>query len=388
MTAWNRLRNDFSLSAVIAGLIVVLIGMTSSAVVVFEAAQAFGASASDAGSWLGSLCIGLGVLTVFFSLRYRIPVLIAWSTPGAVLLIGGASGFSLGEAMGAFLFVAAMTLVFGLTGWFEKIMGRISVSLTSALLAGVLLHFCLDAIHAFELNRVLIGAMLGAYLLGKKIRSRMTMLLVLVVGMIVSMALGILHFDQVGFTLTQFHWVQPQFSLQALLSLGVPLFIVTMTSQNLTGLSVLRAHQYQAPISVVLTGMGLMNLLTACFGGFSINLAAITAAIGMGPEVNPDPTKRYISGVVSGSLYAVIGIFAGAVTSLFAAFPKEMILAIAGFALLGTVASGIEKALATANHREAGFLTFVIAASGVTFLGIGSPFWAVLVGVIAIEVKI
>lgn len=381
-------KKDFSFSALIAGLIIVLVGMTSSAVVVFQAAQAFGASTREAGSWLGSLCIGIGIMTVFFSVRYRSPILIAWSTPGAVLLVTGGAGFSLPEAIGAFLFSAFLIFLFGVTGWFQKIKSRISISLTSALLAGVLLHFCLDAFQAFSVSPILIGSMLIAYLIGKKIWSQMTMLIVLSVGLIVSMSMGLLQFGNAEYSLTQFKAVMPVFSVQALISLGIPLFVVTMASQNLTGLAVMRANQYTTPISPLLTGTGLMNLITAFFGGFAINLAAITAAIGMGPEAHPDRNKRYVGAVIAGTLYIFVGIFAGAITSLFAAFPKEMVSAIAGLALLGTVASGIEKALAMPQHREAAFLTFVIAASGLTFYGIGAAFWAVLVGVIVIELKI
>ncbi len=388
MKALDRFKDDFSLSATIAGLIVVLVGMTSSAVIVFQAAQAFGATASEAGSWLGSLCLGMAILTIYFSLRYRTPVLMAWSTPGAVLLATSAQGFSVSEAIGSFLFSSFLVLLFGVTGWFEKMMGRISLSLTSALLAGVLLHFCLDAFRSFEKAPVLIGGMLIAYLIGKRFWSQMTMLLVLLAGLLLSFFLGLLKFQDVEFSLTQFHFYRPAFSWAAILSLGVPLFIVTMASQNLTGISVMRAHQYETPISPMLKGMGIMNLITSFFGGFAINLAAITAAIAMGVDAHPDRSRRYVAAVVSGVVYLVVGAFAGAVTSLFAAFPKEMIAAIAGFALLTTVATGVERSLGLPKHREAAFLTFVIAASGMSFLGIGAAFWAVVVGVIVIELRV
>jgi benzoate membrane transport protein len=388
MTTFAQLKKDFSLSAVIAGLVIVLVGMTSSAVIVFQAAQAFGASASDAGSWLGSLCVGMGILAIYFSLKFKSPILMAWSTPGGVLLVTGANGFTISEAIGAFLVSSVLILLCGVTGIFEKIMDRIPVPLTSGLLAGVLVHYCLDAFHGFTSSPFLISGMFIAYVIGKKFWSQMTMMLVLLSGVIVASLLGHLKFTKVDFALVQFKTIAPTFSFQSVLSLGIPLFIVTMASQNLTGISVMRAYQYNNPISPMMTGMGLMNLVTSFFGGFAINLAAITAAIGMGPECHPDRDKRYVSGVLSGVVYIFLGIFAGTVTSLFAAFPKEMITAIAGFALLGTVASGIEKALSTAHHREAAFLTFVIAASGMSYWGVGSAFWAVLVGLIVARVKI
>lgn len=373
-------RSDFSVSAVIAGLIVVLVGMTSSAVIVFQAAQAYGASATDAGSWLGSLCIGMGLLTVGLSFYYKAPVLMAWSTPGAVLLVAAAPGFSLQQAVGAFFICSLIVFLFGATGWFEKIMGRISVSLTSALLGGVLLHFCLDLFGALKVVPLLVGLMFVVYIAGRRSASRFTMLYVLLAGCLAASALGLLKFSEINLSVTRFHFVQPEFSWAAFISLTIPLFVVNMASQNLTGISVMRAHHYQTPISASLTGLGLMNIFTSVFGGFSLNYAAITAAIAMGPDAHPDRNRRYVAAVVSGLIYILIGFFAGTVTSIFAAFPKEMVTAIAGLALLGTVSSSLEKALSHPDDKEASFLTFVTAASGLTIFGVSSAFWAILVG--------
>lgn len=383
MTWWRHLRKDFSFSAVAAALIVVLVGMTSSAVIVFQAAQAFGASAAEAGSWLGSVCVGIGLLSILLSLRYRVPVLIAWSTPGAVLLVSSAQGFTMGEAIGAFLASSFFVFLFGLTGWFEKIMDRISLSLTSALLAGVLLHFCLDVFGTFQANSLLVGSMLLVYVLGRRFWPQMTMFGVLLVGLILAASLGLFHLDEIHFSLTEFYFFQPEFSWQALISLGIPLFIVTMASQNLTGLSVMKAHHYKIPISTAITSMGVVGLVTSVFGGFSINFAAITAAMAMGKDVHANPERRYVAAVMSGLLYVVLGIFAGAIASFFSAFPKVMIVAVAGFALFQTVSAGLEKALSDPEAKEASFLTFAIAASGFSFWGVGSAFWAILVGVLA-----
>lgn len=377
----SNLKKDFSVSAVIAGLIVVLVGMTSSAIIVFQAATAFGATPAEASSWLGSVCIGMAILTIYFSMKYRMPILIAWSTPGAVLLVSGAQGFSMAEAIGAFVFSSALVFLFGITRWFEKIMNRISLALTSALLAGVLLHFCLDAFTAFKSARVLVGVMFLSYIFAKKFVPRMTMLFVLVSGLIVASLFGEFRFHDVNFAWTEFHFTPPQFSWQSLISLGVPLFIVTMASQNLTGISLMRTYQYQPPISSLITRIGAMNLLTSFFGAFTINLAAITAAIAMAPEAHPDRDKRYVAGVVSGVIYLVIGLIAGSVTSLFGAFPQALIVAVAGFALLGAVASGLEISLTDKTHKESAFITFAVAASGLSFFGIGSAFWAVVIGV-------
>lgn len=354
--------------------------MTSSAVIVFQAATAFGATATEASSWLGSLCLGMGILTIYFSLKYKMPVLVAWSTPGAVLLVSASQGFSMREAIGAFVFSSVLVFLFGITGWFEKIMNRLSLAMTSALLAGVLLHFCLNAFVAFRLAPALVGGMFLAYVLAKKINPRMTMLWVLLAGGVIAAFNGQLLFHEIKPGWTFFRFTVPTFSWASLLSLGIPLFIVTMASQNLTGIAVMRAYHYQARVSPLISGMGLMNILTSFFGGFTINLAAITAAIAMGPESHPDKDRRYVAALVSGFSYLMIGVFAASVTSLFGAFPEPMITAIAGFALLSTVSSSLEMAFSQPDHKEAAFITFAVAASGLSVLGISSAFWAVIAG--------
>lgn len=382
MNIFTDLKKDFSLSATIAGLIVIIVGMSSSAVVVFQAAQAFGANAAEAGSWLGSLCIGMGVLTLYYSIKYKNPILMAWSTPGAVLLVTAAQGFSLSEAIGAFIFSSVLVFLFGATGLFEKVIDKISLSLTSALLAGVLFHFCIDVLSVFKLNSILVGVMFVAYIVGRKFWSQLSMLLVLAAGLLASVYLDLFKVDQIEFSLTQFQFVKPLFTMTSIISIGIPFFIVTMASQNLTGISVMRAHQYNNPISSLLTGMGLMSVVTSFFGGFSVNFAAITAAIGMGPEAHPDSKKRYIAAVVSGLGYILIGLFAGTVTSFFAAFPKAMVSTVAGLALLGTVRAGLEKSFENTDQKEASFITFMMAASGISFFGISSAFWAIVVGLL------
>lgn len=376
----KNLAKDFSLSAVVAGLIVVLVGMTSSAVLVFQAAQAAGVDAASASSWLGALCLGQGLLSVFLSIRSRTPIMMAWSTPGAALIAGGLNGMTLPELTGAFVFSAALILLCGLTGMFDRLVARIPVPLSAALLAGVLLHFALETFAFFPGQPMLIGLMFLAYVAGKKFWPRGTMVLALGVGALVAATLGQLHFENFHVAATRWTFTAPALSLSALLGVGVPLFIVTMASQNLTGMTVMRAYGYQTPVSPLLTWAGAVNLVTAVFGGFTINLAAITAAIGMGPECHPQPEKRYVAAVVSGAIYIVIGLFAATVTSLFAAFPKEMVIAVAGLALLATISSSLLRAVENESEREAAFVTFVVTASGVSFCAIGSAFWGLALG--------
>lgn len=378
---FHLLRKDFSFSALAAGLIIALVGMTSSAVIVFQAASASGAGVREASSWLGSLCLLMGLLTVYLSMRYKAPILLAWSTAGAALLVTGANRFPLPELIGAFLFSAVLIFLSGITGLFEKVKKKIPLALASALLAGVLLHFSLDSFAAFKTEPLLIGLMFVSYVLAKKYWPRLTMLIVLIVGVAVSYFSNLLHVEGIRLRWTEFYFVAPSFSIQSLLSIGLPLFIVTMASQNLTGITVMRTYGYQTPASPLIAWTGLANILTAPFGGFTINLAAITAALGMGPEAHPDKSKRYVAGVVSGVLYFVIGIVAGTVTSIFAAFPKELILGVAGLALLGTIASCLQTALSNTEQREAAFITFIVTASNLSLFGIGSAFWGLLVGI-------
>lgn len=380
MNRFMQLKTDFSLSALVAGFIVLLVGVTSSGVLVFQAARSFGLDAQGASSWLGSLCLGMGLISMVLSLRYRMPVLLAWSTPGAALLAGGLAGVSLAEVTGAFLFSALLIFLSGITGLFEKIMNRIPMSLASALLGGILLKFCLETFLSLKSQPLIVGVMLLAYLIGKKWKPRLAMLFVLLAGTITAALSGELQFSQIEIAPTTWSFVAPQWSWSVLLSVGVPLFIVTMASQNLPGLAVMRANGFHAPVSSLMTWTGGMNLITAFFGGFAINLAAITAAIAMGPESHEERDKRYVAGVVSGVLYMVVGIMAGSVTSLFAAFPAEMVVAIAGIALLSTTAHCLQNALEDPRHKEAAFITFAIAASGLSLFGVGAAFWAITAG--------
>ncbi len=376
----RHFREDVSASAIVSGFIVVLVGMTSSAILVFQAATAAGMDAASSSSWLGALCLGMGLLTVVFSLAYRSPVLLAWSTAGSALLVTGVEGLALSEIIGAFIFSAFLIFLSGVTGLFERIMDRIPLSIANALLAGVLVHFSIDAFGAFKSRPLLIGSMFAAYLVARKFFPRWTMLAVLVFGTLVAALSGQLQFTDVAVSATHWEAVRPTFSGAALVGIGIPLFVVTMASQNLTGITVMRANGFHVPFSRVLGWSGAMNAAVAPLGGFALNFAAITAAISMGPESHPLPRKRYVAAVAAGVLYILIGLFAGTVTSLFSAFPAEMIAGIAGFALLATVANALQSSLAREENREAAYITFAVAASGISLFGVGAAFWAVVVG--------
>lgn len=374
--------NDFSLSTIVAGFIAVLVGYTSSAVIVFQAATAAGATAAQAGTWLGIICVAMGILTIFLSLKYKIPVMFAWSTPGAALLITGAGGFSLSEMIGVFIFSAVMILICGITGFFEKMMDKIPVGIASAMLAGILLKFAFDIFHSMNTQIVLSMVMFLTYMIGRRFFQRYNIVIVLCFGVMIAWLQNLLHFTPVDFTILRPEFISPTFSLASIISLGIPLFVVTMTSQNMTGVAVIKAFDYKPEISKIISWAGFTNLLIAPFGGYSLNLSAMTAAICMGPEAHPDETKRYTAAISNGVIYIFVGLFSSAIVGIFTAFPKELVMTIAGLALIGTISSGIISAVHHEQDREASMVTFFVAASGISLFGIGSAFWALVAGCI------
>jgi benzoate membrane transport protein len=378
----SRLWRDFSVSTGVAGFVAVLVGFTSSAAIVFSAAQALGATPEQMVSWMWALGIGMGVTSLGLSLWYRQPVLTAWSTPGAAVL-AVSQGVSLPEATGAFMVCALLIMLAGYSGWFERLMSKIPLALASALLAGVLARFALDAVGAVAHAPVLVLAMTLSYLLGRRWWPRWSVPVVLLVGMAVAALQGQLHVSSVVWSWGLPVWVSPAWSWAAMVSVALPLFVVTMASQNLPGVAAQRASGFDIPVSPVVGVTGLASLVLAPFGGYALNLAAITAAICMGKEAHADPSRRYTASVAAGLLYIALGLAGGTIVSLMAAFPQALVLAVAGLALLGTMASGLAVAVKDEQHREAALLTFLVTLSGVTVAGVGSAFWGVVVGGLA-----
>ena len=388
-TPLRRLSRDLSMSAVTAGFVAVLVGFTSSVAIVFQAATALGATPAQIASWMWALGIGMGLATLVPSLVWRQPVMVAWSTPGAAVLATAAAtgGYTLPQAVGAFLVCAALITLFGATGWFEKLMDRIPMSIASALLAGVLARFGLDAFVAAKSALGLVLAMLFAYLVGRRWWPRYAVPGVLVVGTLCAALAGRMHWDHVSGSWTRPVFVAPQFSVAAIVSLALPLFVVTMASQNLPGVAAIRAAGYRMPISKIITLTGVATLLLAPFGAFALNLSAITAAICMGREAHEDPARRYVAAASCGLIYCLIGVFGAAVTGVLTAFPRELVIAVAGLALLGSIGGGLAVALKEDRHREAALITFLVTLSGLTLWGIGSAFWGVVAGVAALFVQ-
>ncbi|TBW58855.1 benzoate transporter BenE [Marinobacter halodurans] len=374
--------SDLSLSHLTAGFVAVLVGFSSSVVIILQAAEAAGATPAEVSSWIWALGIGMGITSAGLSLYFREPVLTAWSTPGAALLATGLTGYSLAEATGAFIFAAILTVIAGWTGWFERILKHLPQSLAAAMLAGILFQFGLDAFAALQGDFMLVSLMLVTYVIGRQVLPRYAILLVLAVGMLIAGWQGQLHWDGLSLALATPQWTTPDFSLSVLISVGIPLFIVTMTSQNVPGLAVLRANGYRTPLSPVLTATGLVTLVLAPFGGFAYNLAAITAAICMGEEAGDKRSARYLAAVSAGVVYAIVGLFGATVVALFAAFPQAFVVALAGLALLGTIGNSLHAALDDPGDREAALITFLVTASGLSLWGIGAAFWGLVIGVL------
>ncbi len=384
-----RFLRDLSLSAVTAGFVAVLVGFTSSMVLVFQAAQSLSATPEQLASWMWAVCLGTGLCTAIPSLILRKPVMVAWSSPGAAVVAAAAlaGGFGMAEAVGAFLVCGALIVLVGATGWFERVMDRIPMALASALLAGVLARFALQAVGAATTALPLVLAMLAAYLLARRWVPRYAVVVTLGVGVAQALASGRMDWQPLPLALARPVFVAPEFSWQAVVGLGLPLFVVTMASQNLPGVAAIRAAGYRMPISRLVTMTGVATLVLAPFGGYALCLSAITAAMCMGPQAHEDPARRYTAAVACGTLYVVLGLFGGAVAGTFSAFPKELVAAIAGLALLGTIGAGLSMAMADEGRREAALLTFLVTLSGVVLGGIGSAFWGLVAGTLALLVQ-
>lgn len=367
-----------------------LVAFASSMALVFQAAQAFDATPAQITSWVWALGLGMGLCTLLPSLWLRKPVMIAWSTPGAAVLATAGlagEGFSMAQAVGAFMLAALLTIVVGASGALERLMRRIPVAITSALLAGVLARFGMQAFAAAQTALPLVLGMLLTYLVTRRVAPRYCVVWTLVAGICLAWVGGEMSWPSVNWMPARPVFTAPEWSWPAAVSLALPLFVVTMASQNLPGVAVIRASGYDLPISRLITMTGVVTLLLAPFGAFALNLSAITAAICMGPQAHADPGRRYAAAAVCGLFYLLIGVFGGVVTGLLTAFPRELVAAIAGLALLGAIGSGLSSAFAEEKHREAALITFLVTLSGVVIFGVGSALWGLLAGSLALFVQ-
>ncbi|CAM6756924.1 benzoate/H(+) symporter BenE family transporter [Citrobacter portucalensis] len=374
------------LPTVLSGFVAVLVGYASSAAIIWQAALAAGATTGQIAGWMTALGLAMGVSTLALTLWYRAPVLTAWSTPGAALLVTGLQGVSIQDAIGVFIVANALIVLCGITGLFARLMKIIPHSLASAMLAGILLRFGLQAFNSLNSELILCGSMLLAWLVLKVIAPRYAVIAAMLVGIAIALVKGDIVTDGVNLSPVLPAFLAPHFSLAHSISIALPLFLVTMASQNAPGIATMKASGYSLPVSPLIVFTGLLALLFSPFGVYSICIAAITAAICQSPEAHPDVNRRWLAAAAAGVFYTLAGVFGGSVTGLMAALPVSWIQMLAGLALLGTISGSLFQALHNEAERDAAIVTFLVTASGLTVFGVGSAFWGLVVGGICYSV--
>jgi benzoate membrane transport protein len=377
------LRRDWSLSAVTAGFLAVLISYSGPLAIFFQAAHAAHLPNEMVASWVWAISLGAAVSGILLSWRLKVPVITAWSAPGTALLVTLFPAMSLNQAIGAYLSAALILFVIGISGSFDKLMHRIPKGIAAGMMAGILFQFGANAFKAVGSLPSLTLAMIAAYLLFKRLLPRYTIVLVLLTGALLAMLLGQTHLSGVPLMLAKPIFIRPEWTLGSTLSLAIPLVLVSLTGQHLPGMAVLRLSGYHTPARPIIAVTSLASLLVACFGGITIVIAAITAALCTGKDAHEDSAKRYVAGLANGMFYLLGGLCAGSIVLLFGALPKAFVAVLAGLALIGAIGSNVVNAVQEETQREAALITFLATASGMSLLGLGSAFWGVVIGSVA-----
>ena len=383
-TSTLRLRD--LLHPVIAGLISVIVNYGGTFILVFQAAKVAGLSPELTASWVWSVSIGVGVSGLFLSWKYRAPIITAWSTPAAAFLVVALATTPYAEAIGAYMISAAAFVLLGLSGYFEKLIRLIPPGIAAGLLGGILLQFGIGAFAGMSIDPLLVGLLIAAYLVLKRFSARYAVVGILVLGLVFLLSQGRVDLTGLSLQLATPVFTRPEFSLNALLSVALPLFLITLTGQYMPGMLVLRNDGYKTSANPIVTLTGLGSLLMAPFGSHAFNIAAITAAICTGKEASQDPSKRWIAGIAAGVFYILVGIFGVTLAAVFMAFPATFITTLAGLALLGTIGGSLASAMVDVKSREAALITFLASAANITLLGIGGAFWGLLIGLVAYAV--
>jgi benzoate membrane transport protein len=368
---------------IVAGLISVIVNYGGTFILVFQAAKVAGLSPELTASWVWSVSIGVGITGLVLSWVTREPIITAWSTPAAAFLVVALSTTPYAEAIGAYIISAAAFVLLGLSGYFEKVIRLIPPGVAAGLLAGILLQFGIGAFGGMSLDPVLVGLLIVAYVILKRFTARYAVVGILVLGLAFLLTQGRVDLSGLELQFAAPVFTQPEFSINALLSVALPLFLITLTGQYMPGMLVLRNDGFSTSANPILTVTGLGSLLMAPFGSHAFNVAAITAAICTGKEASEDPSKRWIAGIAAGVFYIFVGIFGVTLAAVFMAFPATFITTLAGLALLGTIGASLASAMADVKSREASLITFLASAANITLLGIGGAFWGLLIGLAA-----
>ena len=377
---------DFSAPAVFAGFITFLVGVSVSAVLVIQTAKNLGADTAHIVSWFWALGLAIGLSGLILSWKFKYPVVTSWSTAGLALILASSNGYSINEAIGAFLVCGLVTAILGFLGAFKKIFQYIPQHLTSAMLAGVLLNFGISLFATLQNEWAFTLALLFVYVLSKKLWPKYSIVITVIIG--ISLCPLLLHFQAptMQWQIAQPIWITPTFSSSALLGLALPLFVINMASQYLPGIAMIKSYGYQPHVNQLIGWTGVAQTLFSPFGSFSVNTAAISAAISLDDQVHPDPSKRYIAGMSCGFFYILMGIFATTLTQFLLSFPEIFITVLAGIALLGTIGHNIAIAFEDSAQRESALLTLLFSASGVQFFGIGAAFWGLVFGLVVFHI--
>ena len=385
-SSFSSLRLGDLTHPIVAGLISVIVNYGGTFILVFQAARVAGLSPELTASWVWSVSIGVGVTGIVLSWMARAPIITAWSTPAAAFLVTALATTPYAEAVGAYLISAAAFVLLGLSGWFERVIRLIPNGVAAGLLAGILLQFGIGAFASVSLDPLLAGVLIVSYLAFKRLSARYAVVGILLLGLGLLLLQARVDLSSVSLALAAPVFTAPAFSLNALLSVALPLFLITLTGQYMPGMLVLRNDGFSTSANPIVTLTGLGSLLMAPFGSHAFNLAAITAAICTGREAHEDPSKRWIAGIAAGVLYILVGIFGVTLAAVFMAFPATFIATLAGLALLGTIGGSLASAMADARTREASLITFLAAAANINLLGIGGAFWGLVIGLLAYAV--
>jgi len=370
----------------IAGLVSVIVNYGGTFILVFQAAKVAGLSPELTSSWVWAVSIGVGITGLVLSWYSREPLITAWSTPAAAFLVTALASVPYAEAIGAYLLSAAGFVVLGLTGYFERLVRIIPAGVAAGLLAGILLQFGIGAFAGLSVDPVLAGLLIAAYALFKRFTARYAVVGILVLGLAYLLVQGQAGLSQLTLEIATPVFTAPAFTLNAALSVALPLFLITLTGQYMPGMLVLRNDGFKTSANPIVAVTGLGSLLMAPFGSHAFNIAAITAAICTGKEAHEDPAKRWIAGIAAGICYILVGVFGVTLASVFMALPATFITTLAGLALLGTIGTSLAGAMADAKSREAALITFLAAAANITLLGIGGAFWGLVIGLLAYAV--
>ncbi|ATP47656.1 benzoate transporter [Pseudomonas putida] len=370
----------------IAGLVSVIVNYGGTFILVFQAAKVAGLSPELTSSWVWAVSIGVGITGLVLSWYSREPLITAWSTPAAAFLVTALASVPYAEAIGAYLLSAAGFVVLGLTGYFERLVRIIPAGVAAGLLAGILLQFGIGAFAGLSVDPVLAGLLIAAYAVFKRFTARYAVVGILVLGLAYLLVQGQAGLSQLTLEIATPVFTAPAFTLNAALSVALPLFLITLTGQYMPGMLVLRNDGFKTSANPIVAVTGLGSLLMAPFGSHAFNIAAITAAICTGKEAHEDPAKRWIAGIAAGVCYILVGVFGVTLASVFMALPATFITTLAGLALLGTIGTSLAGAMADTESREAALITFLAAAANITLLGIGGAFWGLVIGLLAYAV--